>query len=81
MKKSEEISVNKCKHIIEDNSYCKKCGALYQSKVIVLFYVYFFIFVNLFYLTIILAFHIKTSKICIQYRYKSNYNIQYDVKK
>ena len=48
MKKSEEISVNKCKHIIEDNSYCKKCGALYQSKVIVLFYIHFFIFVNLF---------------------------------
>ena len=23
----------KCQHILTDNSYCRKCGALYKSKV------------------------------------------------
>ena len=58
MKKAVATPLLKCQHALVDNSYCKKCGALYKSLVL--------LFLNF---NFHLVLHCETSKIFLQCRH------------
>lgn len=58
MKKAVAAPLLKCQHALVDNTYCKKCGALYKSLVLLFLYFNFH-----------LVLHRETSKILLQCRY------------